>query len=123
MEHRKTMWLDHRPFDYLKERNCKSTIQTRRSYGTSLIGWEATRLNDKLQHNRANSTTLQFLDKMRNNHSRVLSEKFTKMIDKQLFMKRGFPFHKLDMRKQRHLVKEVDILSNKLKYYNKTSKK
>ena len=35
-------------------------------------------------------------------------------MDKQLYMKRGFPFGKLDMRKQRDLIKEIDNLSMKL---------
>ena len=122
MEHHKIRSIENRPNDYLKERNCRSTIQNRRSYGTSLIGWEALRLKENVNHSRANSSTLKFLDNMRHNNFCFLSEKCTKMIDKQLLMKRGFPFHKLDMRRQRNLVKEADNLTKNLNISKMQSK-
>lgn len=51
-----------------------------------------------------------------------LPGKFTKLMDKQLFMKRGFPLHKLDMRKQKYLITEIDNLNMKQEKSSMTHK-
>ena len=122
MELRKIINTEHRPLDYLKERNWRSSVQTRKSYGTNLIGWEATRLKDNLPIKGNYTKTIKFIDNMTNSKFVKLPGKFTKLMDKQLFMKRGFPLHKLDMRKQKYLITEIDNLNMKQEKSSMTHK-
>ena len=104
----------HRPNDYLKERNIKSIIKDRSSFGTSLIGWESNRLRENSKINGNHKATLLYLDSTNKNHFIGQSGKFANTIDRELGMKRGFPFNKLDKRRQKKLIKNVDILLSKI---------
>ena len=114
MELRKILSIEHRPLDYLKERNWRSSVQSRKDYGTKLIGWEASRLKDNMPIKGNYEKTIKFIDNMSKNHFPQHHGKFARLIDKDLLMKRGFPYNKLDMRRQRKLVKESDNITHQL---------
>ena len=122
MELRKIINTENRPLDYLKERNCKSSIQNRKDFGTSLIGWQATRLRENMAIKGSHGKAVKFFDNMKNNRAVEHQGIFTRIIDKKLGMERGYPYHKLDMRKQRILVKKVDKFNKQIEVMNATSK-
>lgn len=60
------------------------------------------------------TATIKFLDNTNKNHFTEHSGKFARTMDKQLHMERGFPFNKLDKRRQKKLIKDADTILSKL---------
>jgi hypothetical protein len=60
------------------------------------------------------TATIKFLDNTNKNHFTEHSGKFARTMDKQLHMERGFPFNKLDKRRQKRLIKDADTILSKL---------
>ncbi|CAI2374927.1 unnamed protein product [Moneuplotes crassus] len=107
--------ISNRPLDYLKERKIPSYIPSKASFGTSQIGWESTRLGEKSVIKGSHKATILHLDAWKKNHFTDFSGKFSKSLDKELNMERGFPFNKLDQRRQKKLIKNVDRIQTRIK--------
>jgi len=110
MDFRKFRSTINRPLDYLKERNISSSIRDKSSFGTSQIGWESRRLRDTQTINGNYKGTILYLDNISKNKFTDHSGNFVSKTDKDLNMKKGFPFNKLDKRRQKRLIKNADIL-------------
>ncbi|CAI2375868.1 unnamed protein product [Moneuplotes crassus] len=114
MDFNKLRNISNRPLDYLKERQISSYIPNKSSFGITQIGWESTRLRENSSIKGNHKDTILHLDAWKKNNFTGLSGKFSKNLDKELGMERGFPFHKLDLRRQKRLVKNADIIQSKL---------
>lgn len=114
MELRKIRNIENRPLDYLKERNCRSSMQSRLDYGTSMIGWQTTKLKNNMPIKGSHKSSVKQFDYMKSNHFQSHNGDFTRNVDRKLKMKRGYPYHKLDITKQRLLVKNISKFAKKL---------
>jgi len=102
--------INNRPLDYLSQRNCRSTVQNREMNGTKMIGWQVKKLNEGMGVKRTNPESIRFIDNMNKNKFTQHHGKFARIMDKTLRMKKGFPYSRLDIRRQRKLIKKADKL-------------